>query len=271
MSLLTRVIPVLRTKGNALVAPLFGEGLRILGKPEDFAAYYYREQCDELVLLDVVSSLYQRSPLLDVVSRVADQVFIPLAAGGGVRSVDDAQRLLRAGADKVSVNTAAVRRPHLLREMAEVIGCQSVVLYVEARRKGSGWECMTDGTKESSGREVLDWVQEAVALGAGEVLLFSVDNDGRQQGYDLGLIRQVSEAVNVPVIAWGGAGNPNHCIQALRAGADAVAAASIFHYDVAAELNAGEQIQGRRGSEPRWQGGLRQVKETLAKGGVAVR
>ena len=278
--LTARVIPVLHVKGPNLVKGVHLEGLRVLGRPEAFAKHYYEQGADELVFLDTVASLYGRNTLDEIVQRVADQVFIPLTVGGGIRSVVDAQRLLRCGADKVAVNTAAVGRPELLRELAESLGSQAVVVYVEAEGGGASWECLTDNARERSGREVLEWVQEAVSLGAGEILLCSVDRDGTGQGYDLDVTRRVSDAVSVPVVALGGAGKPEHCLQVLREGkADAVAAASLFHYAVARQLNTErdgqegntEFLEGRRGLEPRWQGSVRQVKAAIAKGGVPVR
>lgn len=279
--LTVRVIPVLHVKGPNLVKGVHLEGLRVLGRPEAFAEHYYEQGADELVLLDIMASLYGRNTLDEIVRRVADQLFIPLTVGGGIRSVQDALLLLRSGADKVAVNTAAVRRPQLLRELAEAVGCQAVVLYVEAKDRGGWWEALTDNARESSGRDVVDWVQEAVALGAGEVLLCSVDRDGTGLGYDLELTRMVSHAVSVPVVALGGAGRPEHCLQVLQEGkADAVAAASLFHYPMAHQLNTEgkwkegniEILEGRRGSqEARWDGGLRQVKEAMAKGGVMTR
>ena len=280
--LTARVIPVLHVKGPNLVKGIHLEGLRVLGKPEAFARHYYEQGADELIFLDIVASLYGRNNLEEIVRRVADQVFIPLTVGGGVRSVEDAQRLLRSGADKVAVNTAAVRRPALLRELAEAVGSQAVVVYVEAKERGGWWECLTDNARERSGQGVLEWIQEAVSLGAGEVLLCSVDRDGTGLGYDLELTRRVSDAVTVPVVALGGAGNPEHCVQVLKEGkADAVAAASLFHYPIVNELNAGgespegntEFLEGRRGAahQRRWRGGLREVKEAIAKGEMAVR
>ena len=278
--LTARVIPVLHVKGPNLVKGVHLEGLRVLGRPEAFAKHYYEQGADELVFLDTVASLYGRNTLYEIVERVADQVFIPLTVGGGVRSVEGALRLLRAGADKVAVNTAAVRRPVLLQELAGALGSQAVVLYIEAKARGSWWECLTDNARESSGRDVLEWVQEAVALGVGEVLLCSVDRDGTRSGYDLDLTFAVSTAVTVPVVGLGGAGNPQDCVQVLREGkADAVAAASLFHYPVAGELNTKGQAQegnteflaGRRGAEPRWQGSVRGVKAVMAQAGVEVR
>ena len=278
--LTARVIPVLHVKGSTLVKGVHLEGLRVLGRPEAFAKHYYEKGADELVFLDTVASLYGRNTLDEMVRRVADQVFIPLTVGGGVRNVQDAVHLLRAGADKIAVNTAAVRRPQLLRELAEAVGCQAVVLYVEAKDRGGCWECLTDNARERSGREVLEWVQEAVSLGAGEVLLCSVDRDGTGQGYDVGLTRRVSDAVPVPVVALGGAGKPEDCLQVLREGmADAVAAASLFHYAVAHQLNAPgewqegntEFLEGRRGLWAHWQGTIGQAKRAIAKGGMLVR
>lgn len=279
--LTARVIPVLHIKGPNLVKGVHLEGLRVLGKPEAFAQHYYEQGADELVFLDIVASLYGRNTLDELVTRVSDQIFVPLTVGGGIRSVADAQRLLRCGADKVALNTAVVQRPQLLRELAEVVGRQAVVLYVEAQASGASWECLTDNARERSGREVMEWVQEATALGAGEILLCSVSRDGTALGYDLELVRRVSDSVSVPVVALGGAGNPEHCLQALKEGhADGVAAASLFHYPAANHLQYlwegqegnVEYLAGRRGAcwLP-WEGDLRQVKEALAKGGVAVR
>ena len=221
-----RIIPLLQVKGPNLVKGIQLEGLRVLGSPQAFASYYYQQGADEIIYLDIVASLYQRNHLAQVLRQATETVFVPVTAGGGVRSVADALTLLRQGADKVAVNTGALRRPELLRELADALGCQAVVLYVEARCRNGWWECLTDNGRETSGRDVLEWVPQAVEQGAGEVLLLSVDRDGTGRGFDLELIAAVAQGLTVPLIAAGGAGSPEHVAQALQAGADAVALAS---------------------------------------------
>lgn len=227
-----RIIPRLDIKGPNVVKGVHLEGLRVLGPPEFFARRYYRDGADELIYLDQVASLYGRNNLVDVVKRTADQIYIPLTAGGGVRTVQDIQRLLRAGADKVAINTGAIRNPELIREGARAFGAQCIVLYIEARRMAPGrYECLTDNARERSGVDVFEWVQRGVGLGAGEILLTSVDQEGTGKGYDIELTATVAQMVAVPVIASGGAGNPEHIAQVITDGkADAVCAASLFHY-----------------------------------------
>jgi cyclase len=228
--------------------------LRDAGDPAELAAHYDRAGADELVFLDITASSDERKVLLDVVARTADQVFIPLTVGGGVRSVNDMQELLSHGADKVSVNTAALAEPELLSGAAEVFGSQCVVLAIDARRReaGGGWEVYSHGGRRPTGRDAIEWAVEGERLGAGEILLTSMDRDGTHDGYDLELTRAVSEAVRLPVIASGGAGNAAHMYEALTlGGAEAVLAASIFHFaeltvdDVKAEL-ASRGLEVRR-------------------------
>lgn len=254
------------------------EGLRVLGKPAAFAEFYYGNSADEIAYIDTVASLYGRNNLAELLQRTTDSVFVPVAAGGGVRSVDDALRLLRHGADKVLLNTAAIKRPALIHEISDAMGCQSVMLYVEAKWRDWGWEAMTDNARECSGRSVPDWVQEAVSLGIGEVLLHSVDQDGTGEGYDLDLIRVVSRGLSAPMIASGGCGKPEHVVEAIHAGADAVAVAGYLHYGAMHQVAAQEGItegntefmRGLRGT-PAFGGTLQSVKDALKDAGYLIR
>jgi cyclase len=228
-----RVIPCLDVTGGRVVKGVRFEELRDAGDPPELAALYDRAGADELVFLDITASSDERKLLLDVVARTADQVFIPLTVGGGVRSVEDIQELLSHGADKVSVNTAALADPTLLTAAAEVFGSQCVVLAIDARRRteGAGWEVHSHGGRRPTRRDAVEWAAEGERLGAGEILLTSMDRDGTLDGYDLELTRAVSDAVRLPVIASGGAGNALHMYEALTSGgAEAVLAASIFHF-----------------------------------------
>jgi cyclase len=236
MSLSVRVIPCLDVDAGRVVKGVNFVDLRDAGDPVELARAYDAQGADELVFLDITASSGDRATTYDVVRRTAEQVFIPLTVGGGVRTVDDVDRLLRAGADKVGVNTAALARPELLREAAERFGAQCVVLSLDARRcppgvvTDSGWEVTTHGGRRSTAIDALAWAVRAAELGAGEILLNSMDADGTKDGYDLALIRGVRAAVTVPVIASGGAGALEHFAPAVEAGADAVLAASVFHF-----------------------------------------
>jgi imidazole glycerol-phosphate synthase subunit HisF len=230
MTLAVRVIPCLDVDGGRVVKGVRFTGLRDAGDPVELAAAYDLAGADELTFLDITASSDDRDTMLDVVQRTADQVFIPLTVGGGVRSVADVDALLRAGADKVAVNTAAVTRPALLREAALRFGSQCVVLSVDARRSGHGWEVTTHGGRQGAGIDAVAWVRQATDLGAGEVLLNSVDADGTRHGFDLELIRAVRGVGHFPLIASGGAGELAHFAAAIDAGADAVLAASLFHF-----------------------------------------
>ncbi len=227
-----RIIPCLDVTGGRVVKGIRFQELRDAGDPVELAARYDAAGADELVFLDITASSDGRDTMVDVVRETARQVFIPLTVGGGVRSADDAYRLLRAGADKVSLNSAAVARPDLLAECAQRFGSQCVVLAIDARRRpGGGWEVYTRGGRDATGLDVIEWVRRGVDLGAGEILLTSMDADGTQDGYDVELTAAVAEAVPVPVIASGGAGTLPHLYTVLTAGkAQAVLAASIFHY-----------------------------------------
>jgi cyclase len=233
VTLAVRVIPCLDVHAGRVVKGVRFTNLRDAGDPVELARAYDAEGADELTFLDITASSDDRSTMYDVVSRTADQVFIPLTVGGGVRSVEDVDRLLRAGADKVGVNTAAVARPELISEIAERFGSQVLVLSVDARRGGgteSGFEVTTHGGRRGTGLDAVAWVIEAQQRGAGEILLNSMDADGTKDGYDLEMLRAVRAEAGVPVIASGGAGALEHFAPAVDAGADAVLAASVFHF-----------------------------------------
>ena len=228
-----RVIPCLDVTEGRVVKGVRFQNLRDAGDPAELAAVYDREGADEIVFLDITASSDDRRILLDAVERTADQVFIPLAVGGGVRSVDDMAQLLTHGADKVSVNTAALADPTLITRCADVFGSQCVVLAVDARRRtgGGGWAVFSHGGRRATGRDAVEWAAEGERLGAGEILLTSMDFDGTHEGYDVALTRAVSDAVRLPVIASGGAGSTRHMYDALTAGgAEAALAASVFHF-----------------------------------------
>jgi cyclase len=228
-----RIIPRLDIKGKNLIKGVQLEGLRVMGDPQEFALRYYEAGADELVYMDIVASLYGRNNLSDIIRRAADQVFIPITVGGGIRSVDDARHILRSGADKVAINTAAIARPDLISEVARHFGSQAMVLSIEAKQVAQGkWEAYTDNGRERSGLDVLQWVQRGVELGAGEILLTSVDREGTRKGFDIDLIRQVSEAATVPVIASGGMGSIEDFLKAAQSGrADGISMADTLHYN----------------------------------------
>ena len=228
-----RIIPRLDIKGPNLIKGIRLEGLRVMGDPHSFAVRYYEAGADELIYMDIVASLYGRNNLSDIISRAADRVFIPITVGGGIRSVDDARHILRSGADKVAVNTAAIARPELISDIAHRFGSQAMVLSIEAKMiSPTGWEVYTDNGRERTGLDVVEWAVRAVELGAGEILLTSVDREGTRKGYEIDLIQLVREAVSVPVIASGGMGSLDHFVEAARSGgADAVSMADVLHYD----------------------------------------
>ena len=226
-----RVIPCLDVDRGRVVKGVEFVDIRDAGDPVELAAHYDREGADEIVFLDITATHEKRDTIARLARHTADEVFVPFTIGGGIRSVADAQAVLDAGADKVSVNSAALQRPELLNELAAVFGAQCVVLAIDAKASDSGgWEAYLAGGRTPTGRDVVEWAREGVERGAGEILLTSMDRDGTSDGYDLPLTKAVSEAVSVPVIASGGAGELEHLAQALAAGADAVLCASIFHY-----------------------------------------
>ena len=243
-----RVVPCLDVDGGRVVKGVNFVGLRDAGDPVELAARYDREGADELVFLDITASVDSRDTTIDMVRRTAEEVFIPFTVGGGIRSVEDARRILRAGADKVSVNTAAVDGPELVTGLAAEFGIQCVVVAVDARRSTavpSGFEVFTHGGRTPTGRDAVAWVAEVVALGAGEILLTSMDRDGTRDGFDIEMLKAVGAVATVPLIASGGVGDLNHLVQgATEGGADAVLAASIFHFGEHTVADAKRHLAG---------------------------
>lgn len=227
-----RIIARLDIKGPNLIKGVHLEGLRVVGDPHEHAVRYYQEGADELLFIDIVASLYQRNNLSDIIKRAADQIYVPITVGGGIRSLEDVATMMLSGADKVAINTAAIARPQLIGEVARRYGSQCMVLSVEAKRVAPGrWEAYTDNGRERTGKDVIEWVREAVQLGAGEVLLTSVDQEGTRKGFDVPLVRAVCDAVNVPVTASGGFGRAED-LQALAAvDVSAVAVADALHWN----------------------------------------
>lgn len=227
-----RLIARLDIKGTNLIKGIHLEGLRVIGNPNEFAMHYYNEGADELIYMDAVASLYGRNNLSDIVKKTAENVFIPITVGGGIRTVDDVKHLLRCGADKVAVNTAATKNPTLITEISRRFGSQCMVLSIEAKRLDTGrWAVMTDNGREHTGMDVVDWARNGQEFGAGELLLTSIDQEGNRKGFDIELLREVSDAVTIPVIASGGMGKPEDMIEAVNSGhANAIAMADILHY-----------------------------------------
>lgn len=246
-----RIIARLDIKGPHVVKTVHAEGLRVVGDPATLAERYYAGGIDELVYMDIVASLYQRNLDFEQLKAISQNVFIPITAGGGIRSLNDIGMALHAGADKVAINTHAIRNPGFLREATEKFGAQCIVLSVEAKKIAEGkWEAYTDGGREKTGIDVLEWIAQGMKLGIGEILLSSIDKDGTRSGYDLDLIRAVASIATVPIIAHGGAGSAEDMVAAARARADALSASSVYHYDLV--------------SIPR-------VKESLRAEGITVR
>ena len=245
-----RVLPCMDVDAGRVVKGTRFIDIRDAGDPVQLAAFYDCEGADELVFLDITATSDKRATVVELARRAADEVFVPFTIGGGVRELGDAQAVLDAGADKVSVNSAAVARPELVSELGEVLGAQCVVLAIDAKRAGESWEVFVAGGRSATGRDAVAWAREGVERGAGEILLTSMDRDGTQDGYDLALTRAIAGAVDVPVIASGGVGGPEHLADGFAAGADAALAASIFHYG---------------------QFSIREVKARLAAAGIPVR
>lgn len=243
----SRLIARLDIKGSNVVKGIRFEGLRVVGDPGALAERYYEQGIDEILYIDIVASLYGRNNILAMVRRAAENIFVPLTVGGGLRSIEDIVAALHHGADKVAINTAVVARPQFIREAARAFGSQCIVVSVEAKRRAPGrWEAFTENGREPSGVDVLDWVAEAERLGAGELLITSVDREGTRRGFDLDLLREIRKRVEIPIIASGGAGTAGHVVAALHeAESDAVACASMLHYadlgvaDLKREVQAG--------------------------------
>ena len=245
-----RIIPRLDIKGPNLVKGINLEGLRVLGKPERFARYYYEHGADELLYMDVVASLYGRDSLLHLVEKTAREVFIPLTVGGGLRTLDDIRDVLRAGADKVSLNTGAITRPALISEAARRFGSSTIVVSIEAIPRQDGtYEAYTDNGRESTGVDAVEWANQAAELGAGELLVTSIDREGTGRGYDLELTKAIAESVSIPVIACGGAGTRSHVSTVLTKGkADAVSLASMLHYSCVRDFEFDDQAFAAEGN-----------------------
>lgn len=226
-----RIIPRLDIKGPNLIKGIRLEGLRVVGDPSEFALRYYAEGADEIVFMDIVASLYQRNNLADIISRAADQIYIPITVGGGIRTLQDVNTMLRSGADKVAINTAAIARPELISEVSKRYGSQCMVLSVEAKYSGLGqWEAYTDNGREHTGLDAVDWIEHAVELGAGEVLLTAVDQEGTRKGLDIELLKAVNSRVSVPVIASGGFGPVEDLKRAADVGTSGIAIADALHW-----------------------------------------
>jgi len=247
-----RIIPKLEVKGENLIKGVHLEGLRVVGKPEEAAIKYYKDGADELIYIDLVASLYRRESFLNIVNKTASKVFIPLTVGGGIRSVEDVKITLRAGADKVAINTQLIKNPKIISEIANKFGRQCLVVSMEVQKKSDGtYECYTDMGRTPTGKDPLTWAKETVRLGAGELLLTSIGQDGTEKGFDLELVKNIASNVEIPVIACGGAGKKEHFKEVIQvAHADAVAAGTTFHF-------------GRNT--------IKSVKNYLAKNGVGIR
>lgn len=229
-----RIIARLDVKAPNLIKGIHLEGLRKIGDPNLYARRYYDQGIDEIIYMDVVASLYERNSLLDIVERTTRDIFVPITVGGGIRSVEDVRQALRAGADKVAVNTAAVATPELISDIVRTFGSQCLVLSIEAKRRpnGRGWEALTDNGREHTGLDAIEWAKRAAGLGIGEVLLTSVDQEGTRRGFDVELVKAVTSEIEVPVIASGGMGTTDHLVSVVRdGGADAVAIADMLHHE----------------------------------------
>lgn len=278
-----RVIPRLDIKGPNLVKGVRFEGLRVLGKPERFARHYYESGADELIYMDVVASLYGRNSLLEIIERTSREIFIPLTVGGGLRSLEDIAAVLRAGADKVSLNTAAIGRPELISEAARRFGSSTILISIEAKKKSDGThEAYTDNGRQRTGVDVFEWAIKVAELGAGEIMITSIDREGTGTGFDLDLTRQIAQSVSIPVITCGGAGDPSHVSEAIIEGkADAVSLASLLHYDSLQQFSHDgaeykdegniEFLRGQRGATNANQASVEAIKTHLMDAGIDCR
>ena len=228
-----RIIPRLDIKGPNVVKPVQTEALRVVGNPQKMVQQYYKDGADELIYLDIVASLYGRNIDFNLLKSITENIFIPITVGGGIRSINDINNVLRSGADKIAINTFAVKHPEFLSKMVREFGSQCIVLYVEAKKQPDGnYEAYTDGGRERSGLEVINWIKKAIDLGVGEILLTSIDQDGTKRGYDIELLKKISDFSPIPIIAHGGAGKPESLKEAvMNAKVDALSISSIFHYN----------------------------------------
>lgn len=277
-----RIIPRLDIKGPNLVKGIHLEGLRVLGSPEEFARHYYKAGADELIYMDVVASLYERNSLSDIISKAAKEIFIPLTVGGGLRSIEDINRVLRAGADKVSINTAAIKNPQFIKEASLKFGSSTIVVSIEAIKESDGtYLAYTDNAREYTGVNAIEWAKQVEELGAGEIVLTSVDQEGTGGGFDLELTKAIATAVSIPVIAHGGAGSKEDVAKVVKEGmADAVTFASVLHYDYIKQRTAAFE-SGEEGNTEFLKSGksfsniktasLPEVKEHLHQAGISCR
>jgi len=248
MPLNVRIIPRLDIKNNTIVKGIHLEGLRVIGVPGERARKYYEEGADEILYMDAVASLYERNSLQEIIRKTAEDVFVPMTVGGGIRSIEDIRAILRAGADKVAVNTAAIKRPEFIREAAGTFGSQCIVASIEAKKISEGkWEAYIDTGRESTGVDAVEWARRLQELGAGELLVTSIDREGTRRGFEIPLIKAIADTLSIPVIACGGCGEPAHIAALLeQTHVSAVACASIFHYDVASIPEVKGYLAGRQ-------------------------
>jgi imidazole glycerol-phosphate synthase subunit HisF len=260
---MVRIIPRLDIKGPNLVKGIHLEGLRVLGNPSLFARYYYENGADELLFQDVVASLYQRNSLNEIITKTAKEVFIPLTVGGGLRTIDDIKCVLRAGADKVSINTAAINNPDFIKKASQNFGASTIVVALEVIKKEDGsYLCFTNNGREYSGIEALSWAQQVEALGAGELIVTSIDKDGTKKGMDLNLINYISSNVTIPVIAHGGVGATSDVVDAIQNNADAVSIASVLHYNFL-QSSKDQNLETKEGNNEFLNKNLRQMKHEV--------
>ncbi len=277
-----RIIARLDIKGPNLVKGIHLEGLRVLGQPQDFAKYYYDQGADELLYMDVVASLYNRNSLHDIISKTAKEIFIPLTVGGGLRTIEDIRAVLRSGADKVSLNTVAIKNPSIIKQASEIFGSSTIAVSIEAIKQPDGkYFAYIDNGRQETGLEVLAWAKKVASLGAGEIVITSVDKEGSGEGFDIALTRMVSQNVSVPVVAGGGAGSPEDIYQVItEGGADAVTIASILHYEFTKNHAAKDDFGGEGNIEFLKKGvdfskikptNIREIKKYLAGRKIPIR
>tara|TARA_B100000315_G_scaffold170726_1_gene159235 strand:+ start:56 stop:940 length:885 start_codon:yes stop_codon:yes gene_type:complete len=261
-----RIIPRLDVKGPNLVKGINLEGLRVLGKPWNFARYYYENGADELIFMDVVASLYGRNSLVDIIKKTSKEIFIPLTVGGGLRTIYDIHNVLRAGADKVSLNTAVINNPELIKIAAEKFGSSTIMISIEAIKKNdNNYEAYTNNGRERTGIDAIQWAKQAEKLGAGEIMVTSIDNEGTGRGFGIELTSMIAKYVSIPVIACGGAGTVDHVLDVIeKGGADAVSVASILHYNFVAQYGMGDDFSAEGNIEflKRGKAGFSKIQDT---------